>query len=413
MASDFRAAAPAKTDLPVYLASRVFGTTGIQIQSLAIGWEVYETTGSALDLGWVGLAQFLPLMLLSLPAGAVADRLNRKLILAICRIVYTLGALALAFASSTSWAPVAGASLLPTFLVLALLGATRAFSFPAASALLPALVTVDRLPRAIAMSSTTFQVATIGGPAVGGLIYAAFGAHAAYLTAAACLAVSGVCVFSLRTPMPKRAPTTEGPVTRVAHGLRYVFREKILLGAISLDLFAVLLGGAVALMPIFARDILDVGEMGLGMLRSAPAVGAAATAAFFAFFPMKRHAGRLMFSAVALFGGATVAFGLSESFALSLFSLAILGGADMVSVVIRQSLIQLRTPDEMRGRVSSVSYVFIGASNELGEFESGVTAAWLGTVRAVVLGGVGTLLVTGLWATMFPDLRRADRLDRS
>jgi len=406
VASDSRAAAPAKTDLPVYLASRVFGTTGIQIQSLAIGWEVYETTGNALDLGWVGLAQFLPLLMLSLPAGAVADRLNRKLILGTCRIVYTLGALALA-----SSALMAGGSLLPTFLVLALLGATRAFSFPAASALLPALVTVDRLPRAIAMSSTTFQVATIGGPAVGGLIYAAFGAHAAYLTAAGCLAISGVCVFSLRTAMAKRAPTTEGPVARVAHGLRYVFREKILLGAISLDLFAVLLGGAVALMPIFARDILDVGETGLGMLRSAPAVGAAATAVFFAFFPMKRHAGRLMFSAVGLFGGATIAFGLSESFALSLFSLAILGGADMVSVVIRQSLIQLRTPDEMRGRVSSVSYVFIGASNELGEFESGVTAAWLGTVRAVVLGGVGTLVVTGLWATMFPDLRRADRLD--
>lgn len=412
MASDApgtaRAPRPVKADLPVYLASRAFGTTGIQIQSLAIGWEVYDRTGRALDLGWVGLAQFLPLMLLSLPAGAIADRLDRKAILAVCRVVYTIGALALAFDSRVG---TPDASLLPTFAVLTLLGATRAFSFPAASALLPSLVTIDRLPRAIAMSSTTFQVATIGGPALGGVIYALGGAEAAYLTAASCLAVSAVCVFSLRTPMRERAPTTEGAVQRVAHGLRYVFRERVLLGAISLDLFAVLLGGAVALMPIFARDILHVGETGLGMLRSAPAAGAAATAIFFAFFPMKRHAGRLMFSAVALFGAATIAFGLSESFALSLASLAILGGADMVSVVIRQSLIQLRTPDEMRGRVSSVSYVFIGASNELGEFESGVTAAWLGTVRAVVLGGIGTLLVTGIWASAFPDLRNADRLD--
>jgi MFS family permease len=292
-----------------------------------------------------------------------------------------------------------------------MLGATRAFAAPASSALLPALVKIERLPRAIALSSTTFQISTIGGPALGGLIYALGGPDTAYLTAASCLGLAAVSVALLETRLPPRPPTQESATARVLAGLRYVLSERVLLGAISLDLAAVLLGGAVALMPIFARDILHVGELGLGILRSAPAVGAALMAVLFSLYPMKRHAGRFMFSGVAIFGIATIVFGMSENFTLSLVALAVLGGADMMSVVVRQSLVQLRTPDEMRGRVSSVSYIFIGASNELGEFESGLTAAWLGTVRAVVLGGVGTLVVTGLWATLFPTLRKADRLD--
>lgn len=398
-------------DLSLYLAARLSGTVGIQVQSVAIGWQVYARTGDAMDLGWVGLSQFLPLALLSLYAGTVADRFDRKRILTLTRLLYAAGSLALA---GLTFAP--GWGVAPVYGVLVLLGATRAFASPANVALLPWMVPGERLPRAIALSSTTFQVATIAGPALGGLVYAAGGPTRAYVTAAACELLSAALVVAIGVKLPKRERPLESAVERVLEGVRFVWNEKVLLGAISLDLFAVLLGGAVALMPIFARDVLEVGATGLGLLRGAPAVGAALVAVTLAVRPLSRRAGPWMLACVALFGVATIVFGLSRDFALSLAALAVLGGADMVSVVVRQSLVQLWTPDEMRGRVASVNMIFIGASNELGEFESGATAAILGrgavgAVRAAVLGGVGTLLVTGLWTALFPQLRRIDRLE--
>lgn len=400
-------------DLSFYLGARLCGTIGIQVQSVAIGWQVYARTGDAMDLGWVGLSQFLPLALLSLHAGNVADRSDRRRIVVLTRLVYALGSLALA---GLSVVPESGVA--PVYAVLMLLGATRAFLSPAHVALLPWLVPGDRLSRAIAMSSTTFQIATIGGPALGGLIYAFGGATTAYLVAAACELAAAGLVFAIQVQIPQREPPRESAVERVLEGVRFVWNEKVLLGAISLDLFAVLLGGAVALMPIFARDILQVGATGLGLLRGAPAVGAAVVALTLAVRPLSRRAGPWMLVSVALFGIATIVFGLSQHFAASVVALAVLGAADMVSVVVRQSLVQLRTPDEMRGRVASVNMVFIGASNELGEFESGITAALLGrgaigAVRAAILGGVGTLIVTGLWTLAFPQLRRVDRLQPS
>lgn len=391
-------------ELALYLGSRLTGTMGVQIQSVAVGWQIYARTGDVLDLAWVGLAQFVPLALLSLWAGGVADRLDRKRILTSCRAIYALGSLGLA---GLSLLPELGT--LPIYGVLALLGATRAFAAPAAWSLLPGLVSSARLPRAIAMSSTTFQIATIGGPTVGGLLYALGGPTTAYVSAAACELCAVLCLLAITRPLPSREAPGESGLPLLLSGLRYVWRQKIVLGAISLDLFAVLLGGAVALMPVYARDVLAVGETGLGMLRGAPAAGAALVAILLALRPITRRAGWWMFGAVALFGVATIVFGLSTSFPLSLCALAVLGGADMVSVVIRQSLIQLATPDAMRGRVASVSMIFIGASNELGEVESGAAAKLLGSaVRAVVLGGVGTLMVTGLWTALFPELRRAE-----
>lgn len=395
---------PAPRELWQYLGSRFAGSLGVQVQSVAIGWQVYARTGNPLDLGWVGLAQFLPMALLSLYAGSLADRVDRKRMLIASRAAFGLGSLTMA---SLTFAPEAW-GVEPVYGVLVLMGATRAFAAPASWALLPALVGPSQLPRAIGLSSTTFQIATIAGPAVGGLVYAAGGALSAYLFAAASELASVVLLSSIQRALPRPERPDEEGLALLASGVRYVWRQKILLGAISLDLFAVLLGGAVALMPIYASDILHVGEVGLGMLRSAPAVGAALVAAFLSAFPIRRRAGVVMLATVALFGLATIVFGVSESFPISLGALAVLGGADMVSVVIRQSIVQLSTPDAMRGRVASVNMIFIGASNELGEFESGLTAAWFGTVRAVVLGGVGTLMVTGVWALLFPSLRRAE-----
>jgi MFS family permease len=395
---------PAPHELWAYLGSRLAGSLAIQVQSLGIAWQVYDRTRQPLDLGWVGLAQFVPMALLSLWAGSVADRVDRRRMLLVSRVVFGLASLtmaALTFAPR-SW------GVGPIYAVLVVLGATRAFAAPASWALLPALVEGPRLARAIGLSSTTFQIATIGGPALGGLLYATVGPLGAYLFSALAELAGIACLASIRRTLPRPELPKERGLALLLSGVRYVWQSRVLLGAISLDLFAVLLGGAVALMPIYARDILDVGETGLGLLRSAPAVGAAIVAAILSAHPIRRRAGHFMFGSVALFGLATIAFGLSTRFELSLLALAVLGGADMVSVVIRQSIVQLSTPDEMRGRVASVNMIFIGASNELGEFESGATAAWLGTVRSVVVGGVGTLLVTGLWAVLFPALRRAE-----
>lgn len=389
--------------LGLYLASRLADTAGIQIQSVAIGWQVYDLTRDPLDLGWVGLAQFLPVLLLSLPGGQLADRFDRKWIVAFTQLGYALGALALAFASQHGTAPI--------FLVLVGLGTLRAFKSPASSALVPWIVEAPRLPRAIALSSTTYQIGTIAGPAAGGLIYAAGGPTTAYVVAMIFQGLACALTIALRAKRPPRVVSDEGAWRRLLGGMRFVWDSKVLLGAISLDLFAVLLGGAVALLPIFARDVLHVGEAGLGALRAAPAVGATLVAIGLAARPITHRAGTLMLACVGVFGAATIVFGLSESFWLSLGALVVLGGADMISVVIRQSLIQLWTPDDMRGRVAAVSFLFIGASNELGELESGVTAKLLGTVRAVVLGGVGTLVITGAWAAMFGELRRVDALE--
>jgi MFS family permease len=400
-------------DLAVYLGSRLAGTLGVSTQSVAIGWQIYSRTGDMLDLAWVGLAQFVPLALLSLFAGNVADRYDRKRILVLSRGLFGVGSLALA---ALSFLPELGVT--PVYGVLVFLGATRAFAAPASWALLPALVSPERLPRAIAMSSTTFQIATIAGPSLGGFIYALGGPVSAYVAAAAFELVAVVLLAAIRRELPRHEAPAEKGMTLLLSGVRYVWREKILLGAISLDLFAVLLGGAVGLLPVFASDVLRVGETGFGMLRSAPAVGAALMAILLALRPISRRAGWWMLACVAIFGVATIVFGLSSNFALSLGALVVLGAADMVSVVIRQSIVQLSTPDEMRGRVSSVNMIFIGASNELGDFESGATAVLfgeppVGAIRAVVVGGVGTLLVTGVWTALFPELRRAEAVNKS
>ena len=381
-------------------------TVAFQIQSLAVGWQVYELTKRPIDLGYTGLAQFLPMALLSLAGGHAADRYDRLRVLTASLWGAAFCGVGLAICA------VFGAGTMPIFGFIILFGACRAFAGPASSALLPRLVPQEDFANAVAWNSTTWQVATILGPAIGGALYALMGGAAGVYVASALL--TGVGIFTLQG-LGVAAPPTETRAaswSSVLEGLRYVRAEPMLLGAMSLDLFAVLLGGAVALLPIFARDVLDTGPLGLGLLRAAPGVGAAITAITFAYRPIARQVGRWLFAMVALYGVATIAFGASTSFTVSLAALVVVGGADMVSVVIRQMLIQLHTPDAMRGRVSAVSQVFIGASNELGEFESGLAAQWLGAVRAVVFGGMGTLVVVFGWALAFPSLRRVDRIER-
>jgi MFS family permease len=398
-------------DYLCFWASRWTGSFAAQIQSVAMGWQMYalarETRSveeSAFLVGMIGLAAFLPVLALTLTAGEAADRYNRKTLLLACLTGEIATVLLLAVATWQGWASV------PLLLgVAALFGAFRAFFAPASTALGPMLVPRALLPRAIAWNSLAWQTASIAGPAAGGLLLMASPAHAYFTTFGLYLA-SGLCVAMIK----KNAQPDVQPGSRwqlMKEGLAYVWRQKIVFGAISLDLFAVLLGGATALLPVFARDILHVGPQGFGILRSAPAVGATAVALFLAANPLRAKAGLIMFGGVAVFGLATVVFGLSEIFWLSVAALAVLGGADMLSVYVRQTLVQLVTPDPMRGRVAAVSSVFIGASNELGEFESGVVARFLGPVGAAVFGGVGAIMVTALWAKLFPDLRKADRLE--
>jgi MFS family permease len=394
----------------LYLVSRVSLIVAMQMLSVAVGWQVYEITGQALALGFSGLALFLPGFLLALPGGHVADRRDRRGVLVVCHLGVTSAAGAL-FALSLGGVR----RLFAIYAVLVVLGTIRAFSGPAGQALMPNLVERRQLERAISLGSSCWQLAMIAGPSIGGVLYAATGR--AWVVYAACTAlalVASVSVLAMgRVPTAtarKHPPATMGTLFA---GLRYVWSNKPILGAISLDLFAVLLGGAVALLPIFARDILQVGPWGLGVLRSAPAIGAASMALGLAYFPLRRRAGVLMFIGVLAFGLGTIVFGLSKTFVLSLAALVVMGAADMISVLVRTTLIQTRTPDEMRGRVGAVNMVFIGASNELGEFESGVTAAIFGPVLAVVLGGVGTILVVALWSVLFPELRRLDRLDEA
>jgi len=397
-------AALAYADFKAYLTARFCIVIALEMQSVAVGWQVYEITRRPLDLGLIGLAQFLPGFALFLPAGHAADRFDRRRVLISCYAGSAIcSALLLAIALH-------GASAVyPIYGVVVLLGAIRAFSFPASRALLPQLLPQEHFSNAVAWHSSIFQAGTILGPACGGLLYAFFhGAAGVYATAMVVAIGASLATQRIRTQAKSR-PREPISLATVLAGFRYILEHKLILGSISLDLFAVLLGGAVALLPVYAREILHAGPWGLGLLRSAPGVGAAIMAILIAHRPLKGKAGPTMLWCVAGFGVSTIIFGLSRSLTLSLISLVLVGATDMVSVIIRAILIQLGTPDEMRGRVNAVDMLFIGASNQLGEFESGVTAHWFGTVPAVVLGGVGTLVVIAIWAWRFPELRKAEQ----
>jgi MFS family permease len=388
-----------------YQLARFLIVVSIEMQSVAVGWQVYDITHRALALGLTGLVQFLPGVLLFLVAGHAADAIHRRHLLTTCYAGFALCS-ALLLALSSHGQP----RVLFIYVVMTLVGVVRSFSGPVTRAILPQLVPREVFPSAVAWHSSVYQTATILGPAAGGLIYAAFrGPEAVYATALTCAVVAGAVTLRIDTRQgtPVREPVSW---TTVFAGLRYIRREKVILGSISLDLVAVLLGGAVALLPIYAREILYTGPWGLGILRSAPGVGAAVMAIFLGYRPLRRRAGAAMLWCVAGFGAATVLFGLSRSLVVSVLSLVLVGATDMVSVVIRGTLVQLNTPDQMRGRVNAVDMVFIGASNELGEFESGLTAQWFGAVPAVIIGGVGAIVATALWAWWFPALRRTDKL---
>ncbi|WP_438008658.1 MFS transporter [Sorangium sp. So ce321] len=385
-----------------YLAARLLSAIAVQMQSVAIGWQVYALTGDVFDLGLIGLAQFAPFFALILFAGQVADRFDRRHIIAVGLGAELLcAALLLAFT-------VSGLTVVwPVFAVLVLFGSARAFMMPAQQAILMNLVPSESFGKAVAISSSSFHVAVIVGPTLGGLLYLA-GTKIVYSIVGALLLASLVLMGLTRTTQQARRSEPSSWNT-VLEGLRFVWSRPAVLGAISLDLFAVLFGGAVALLPAYARDVLHAGPTGLGMLRTAPAVGAALTAGVLAFRPITRQVGRWMFGGVAVFGLATIGLGQTRSFAVALVALFLIGAGDMVSVYIRHILVQFETPDSIRGRVSAVNAVFIGASNELGEFESGLTAGWFGLLRAIFIGGSATVIVAALWALGFPVLSRMDR----
>jgi len=396
-------------DFTVYEVARFFIVVALEMQSVAVGWQVYEITKRPLDLGLVGLAQFLPGIFLFLVSGHAADRFDRRKLLMLCYCGFAVcsGLLwEIALRGSHSVHP----RVYPIYGVLVLLGVVRSFSGPVSRALLPQLVPEEHFPNAVAWNASVFQGATILGPAVGGLIYAFFrGPSAVYFAAMLTSALALLSTVRIK-PQIRARPQEAVSLTTLLAGFRYIGRQKLILGSITLDMFAVLLGGAVALLPVYAREILKTGPWGLGLLRSAPGVGAAAMAILMAHRPLRGRAGPTMLWCVAGFGVCTILFGISRSIVFSLISLLLIGATDMVSVIIRGTLIQLGTPDEMRGRVNAVDMLFIGVSNELGQFESGLTAQWFGTVPAVVLGGVGTLVVIAVWAWQFPELRHADQL---
>jgi MFS family permease len=396
-------------DFAVYQVARFFIVVALEMQSVAVGWQVYEITKRPLDLGLVGLAQFLPGIFLFLVSGHAADRFDRRKLLMLCYCGFAVCS-GLLWEIALRGAYSAYPSVYPIYGVLVLLGVVRSFSGPVSRALLPQLVPEEHFPNAVAWNASVYQGATILGPAVGGLIYAFFrGPSAVYLTALLTSALALLSTVKIK-PQIRARSHEEVSLTTVLAGFRYIWRQKLILGSITLDMFAVLLGGAVALLPVYAREILRTGPWGLGLLRSAPGVGAAAMAILMAHRPLRGRAGPTMLWCVAGFGVCTILFGISRSIVFSLISLLLIGATDMVSVIIRGTLIQLGTPDEMRGRVNAVDMLFIGVSNELGQFESGLTAHWFGSVPAVVLGGVGTLVVIAIWAWRFPELRRADQL---
>jgi MFS family permease len=386
-----------------YIISRAAAAVALQMTGVAVGWHIYAMTGSAFDLGLVGLAQFLPSVLLVLFVGHAADRYNRLHIVGLAQLFMALALFLISMGTGSHW--ITRESLLALFF---LFGIARSFEFTTAQTIIPSLVDQEVLPRALALGSSVRQGAVIAGPLLGGFLYL-LGPGVVYAVSAALFLVSACLVFGLKLAgqVQRREPVS---LSSVFGGIAYIRSQPVVLGAISLDLFAVLLGGATALLPIYARDILHAGPWGLGCLRAGPAVGALVSSLYLARFPLRRRVGKTMFSAVALFGAATIIFAVSRSMTLSFLSLIVLGGADMISVVIRSSLIQLETPDAMRGRVSAVNAIFIGSSNELGEFESGLTAAWFGAVPAALIGGIGTLLVVLAWMRLFPQLLQREKL---
>lgn len=387
----------------LYWLASMAAAFAVQIMSVSVGWQIYDITRNPLHLGYVGLAQFLPPLLLVLVTGLAADKFNRRFIMAAC-----LGVELLCATGLVVFTVAAPSTIAPIFVILVVLGMARAFFNPASDALAPNLVPPHALAHAISINTMGWQGANIVGPVFGGLLYGISG-QVAYGVAAALIGMAIVLVF-LIGKVPQKSHAQETSLSTLLAGFSFIKREKIVLGAISLDLFAVLLGGAVALMPVYARDILDVGPWGLGLLRSAPGIGAIAMALWLAKFPVRDHAGKILFFFVAAFGLFTVVFGLSTWVPLSIFALMLMGASDMVSVYIRETLLQLWTPDEVRGRVNAVNRVFIGASNELGEFRAGVVAAWIGAVAAVTVGGIGTIGIAAIWSRLFPQLRLARSL---
>ena len=386
-----------------FLLTRFLSNAGNQILLLALAWQMYDLTSSAWNLGLVGLAQFVPTILLTIPSGHLADRLDRRRLIAAAIGCQLVAAAVLTLGTIEHWV---GRELILGLSVL--IGVARALQMPAQQAILPKLVTIKALPRALAMSTSVMQVSVVAAPALGGFVYA-LGAAWAY---GLCIVLLVAGIFSAmgidKVPIIKSQDGAS--LATMFAGFDYMLRQPVVLGAISLDLFAVVLGGATSLLPIYAKDILHTGPEGLGLLRSAPAVGSLALGAFVSRHPIKRNVGRKMFTTVAVFGISILVFAYSTSFVLSLVALAVSGAADVVSVVIRQTLVQLETPDEMRGRVSAVNATFISTSNQLGEFRAGAMAAWLGTVNSAMLGGLGTLIVVALWMRLFPALAQRDRL---
>ena len=401
-------------DFRFYSGARLVGILGSEAQAVGVAWQIYMLTHSALALGYTGLALFLPGLFFTLPAGHVADLFDRRSVLLACYVLQfgaTVWLLEMTVHGVSSVAWIYGALLL--------IGLGRCFSGPAAAALVPMLVPTEHFVNAVTWGSAIFQIATATGPMFGGILFTISlagtrwakwnGAPVVYMFTLACIALYLVMIAMIR---PRGAAEKKGfTLKTMAAGLHYVMHTRLLLGSISLDLFAVLLGGAVSLLPIFADEVLHAGPHGLGLLRAMPSLGALSVSMTLLTRPMKRNAGKKMLVCVAIFGAATVVFGLSRNIWLSCAALLAVGASDMISVVVRSSILQLATPSEMRGRVSSVNWLFLGASNELGEFESGLTAHWWGAVRAVVIGGVASMAITGMWAVFFPALRRADRLE--
>jgi MFS family permease len=392
-------------DFAFYQLARFLIVAALEMQSVAVGWQVFEITKRPLDLGLVGLAQFLPGVLLFLASGHATDRFDRRNLLVICYGGFALCSCLLLYAALRGTGKV-----YPIYAVVVLIGIVRSFNGPASRALLPQIIPQEHFQNAVAWNSSVLQGAVILGPSFGGFIYALNKGPSAVFAIAFLTALCAIfCTLKIKS-QTKARPREEFSMKTVLAGLHYIREHKIVLGSISLDLFAVLLGGAVALLPVYAREILRTGPWGLGLLRSAPAIGATSMALLLAHRPLSSRVGATMLWCVAGFGFFTVLFGISHSLPLSMLALLFVGATDMVSVVIRGTLVQLATPDQMRGRVNAVEMIFIGASNELGQFESGVTAQWFGAVPAVVMGGIGTLIVTGLCAWSFPELRRVDRI---
>ncbi|PFN99616.1 MFS transporter [Bacillus sp. AFS076308] len=390
-----------------YWVSRILASTSFQMLSVAIGWQMYDLTHDAFSLGLVGLAQFIPMVFLTFAVGQVADRLDRRKIVFFCQIIEAFIAGLLLYGNIDGWL---GRDQI--LVAAAILGSCRAFEGPTSSALLPQLVPKKILQQAISLATTAGQTSQILGPMIGGLLFS-IGASYVYSTATVALLVGAILTFMIRPQHEFVRKSEPVSLRSIFLGLEFIYRHPVILGTISLDLFAVLLGGATALLPIYAQDILHTGPWGLGLMRTAPAVGALIVSLVLAYYPLKNNIGLKLFGALAVFGLATMLFALSTSLIVSLFALFLIGGSDVISVVIRSSLVQLQTPDEMRGRVNAVNSLFIGTSNQLGEFESGTVAGLIGTVPAAFIGGVGTIIVAGLWMYLFPSLRRIRSLSGS